>query len=290
MPPHQTAPLRYLDWNNLRFQLLWIYKGTPSSSARQVRHALPGLSAWLVLKGGVEISSGGQQVSAQTGDWVFPPFKGDQRKFTSDFEFISLRFMASWTEDREAIQEAIPHVCRSEAYPKLERVTRKLLRMAGTRMTAAKNQMQFENISMQNYLRLHGTFVEWIQIYFSVMENLGAQIYRLETTDDRVNDAKTYLERAPIDQPVREHDVAEAIGISVAQLNRIFHKDMGMTPCNYFNRRKEAHAKKLLVQTSAPIKQIGYELGFNDPANFTNWFQSKTGTSPKAYRNQILIS
>ncbi|WP_269522248.1 helix-turn-helix domain-containing protein [Coraliomargarita parva] len=290
MLTNKSAPLRYLDWNNLRFQLLWIYEGSPSSNVRQVRHALPGLSAWWVRKGSVSIQGGGEEVTGLAGDWVFPPFEGDQRSFSPDFQFVSLRFMASWTEDREAIQEEVPRKCSAEDYPKLERATHKLMKISGKKMLEAKNQMQFVTVKMQNFLSIQCAFLEWIQIYFRVMEDLGAQTYRLVTTDDRVNDAKTYLERAPIDHPMREQDVAKVIGISVAQLNRLFVKDMGMTPCGYFNRRKEEHAKKMLVQTSTPIKRIGYELGFNDPANFTNWFQSKTGQSPKAYRKAILES
>ncbi|SDD70352.1 helix-turn-helix domain-containing protein [Niabella drilacis] len=46
-------------------------------------------------------------------------------------------------------------------------------------------------------------------------------------------------------------------------------------------------AKKLIRTSGMTIKEIAYELGFNEIAYFSYYFKSKTGLSPRQYRNQV---
>tara|TARA_B100000614_G_C14339343_1_gene408162 strand:- start:216 stop:581 length:366 start_codon:yes stop_codon:yes gene_type:complete len=120
------------------------------------------------------------------------------------------------------------------------------------------------------------------------MQKIGAQFHRVKITDERVHVAKTYIDTIDLNTRFREKILADKVGISVAQLNRIFVKDMGITPTAYYSERKYRKAKQMLINSPAPIKQIGYELGFNNPSNFTNWFYSKSKHSPKAFRQQAM--
>ena len=115
---------------------------------------------------------------------------------------------------------------------------------------------------------------------------LGATPRQVRITDDRVRDVKAHLDAIAFDTLVREHALAGMVGLSIPQLNRLFVKDTGVTPMGYFAQRKLAHAKLLLINSATPVKQIGYELGYRAPANFTNWFRSKTAVSPRTFRRQ----
>jgi len=44
-------------------------------------------------------------------------------------------------------------------------------------------------------------------------------------------------------------------------------------------------AKDMLWGTDIPISSIAYDLGFEHPSHFTKLFKSKTGYSPREYRN-----
>jgi AraC-like DNA-binding protein len=44
-----------------------------------------------------------------------------------------------------------------------------------------------------------------------------------------------------------------------------------------------AVAKSLLQNSSIPIKEIAYRLGFAESAHFSNYFRKHTDTSPVAY-------
>ena len=47
-------------------------------------------------------------------------------------------------------------------------------------------------------------------------------------------------------------------------------------------------AKRLLVHTTLTAKEIGYELGYEDPAYFSRLFVQKTGETPSGYRSKFL--
>lgn len=286
------SELRYIDWNNLRYALQWVYEGPPSvrPKAQVVRHRFPGLAAWLITKGSVDISGDGVQFTAGPGEWVFPPFKSDRRQFSDDLEILSLRFEATWGGDNELYQEAAPHRCQSSDCPKLEQAARKLLRVAGQRMVESKNSMQFYPVNIHKHLRVHQTFLNWMQQYIATMDQLGVHPHQVQIVDERVRDACNYLDTLGFEITFREKALAEFVGISVAQLNRVFVKDLGVTPTAYLNERKLRAATQALVNTSAPIKQIAYELGFSDPAHFTNWFQHRAHHTPKEYRRLAMQS
>ena len=43
-------------------------------------------------------------------------------------------------------------------------------------------------------------------------------------------------------------------------------------------------ARRLLIFTTASINEIGYQLGFNDPAYFSRFFTREAGMTPGRYR------
>lgn len=286
--PRLLAPpqLRFIDWTNLRFALEWIYSAEPVQRSQVGHPNFSGLSAWLVRRGSLKVSGGGTTVQARVGDWVFPPFKDDRRHFSDDLEILSIRFRASWGGDNELFQESAPLRCASTAHPALERAAVRLLAAAGPKLTALRTKMMWQAMEIGHYARIHTAFLGWAHEYIAVLQALGATPRQVKITDDRVRDVKTYLDSVGFDTPVREQALAEKVGLSVAQLNRVFVKDTGFTPMGYLNQRKLSHAKHLLINSAMPVKQIGFELGYSAPANFTNWFRSKAVLSPRMFRRQ----
>lgn len=81
-------------------------------------------------------------------------------------------------------------------------------------------------------------------------------------------------------------EMAEGIGVSEDYLSRVFNQELGISPWDYLNRYRVARAQELLRQTHDSISQIGYRVGFSDPAYFSRVFRRLTGISPRAYREQ----
>lgn len=281
--------LRFIDWNQVRYSLEWIYEGSPPATGTQkINHHLPGLSAWLVRKGHVSITGKNKTITAEQGEWVFPPFEHDEREFSKDAEILSIRFRASWGGDNELFRESVPHKCSSSAFPQLARSAERLFKSTGHDLSSHKNEMMFRHVSLDRHVKTYYSFIAWVAEYIKVMRKIGVIPHQVVIIDDRVRKAKEYLDTVSFRANFKESDVAEHVGISVAQLNRLFVRDIGISPAAYMKNRKLDYAKQMLIDSNIPIKQIGFELGFNDAANFTNWFRTPTRMTPKRFRSTAM--
>ena len=81
-------------------------------------------------------------------------------------------------------------------------------------------------------------------------------------------------------------DLGREIGLSPAQLTRVFKKAYKETPYQYFLSQKLAAACSLLRNTNLQIREIADRLRFSDEHYFSAVFHQKTGVSPKVYRRQ----
>jgi AraC-like DNA-binding protein len=79
--------------------------------------------------------------------------------------------------------------------------------------------------------------------------------------------------------------LSEVSGVSVFHLSRSFIKLSGCPFEAYKMRRRLEKAKRLLTETTDPIKKISDVLGCCSPELFTHNFKVATGFTPTAYRN-----
>lgn len=85
------------------------------------------------------------------------------------------------------------------------------------------------------------------------------------------------------------NEYAEKLNISADYLNRLVKTQTGKTAKEHIQSRITVAAKRLLCFTALTNKEIGYELGFSEPANFSAFFKNCTGTSPSVFRNEHAI-
>jgi len=67
-------------------------------------------------------------------------------------------------------------------------------------------------------------------------------------------------------------------------LNSLSKKYTGKTAGDIISDRIVLEAKRELYYNTKTIKEIGYDLGFDDPAYFTRFFKKQTGLSPQEYK------
>lgn len=84
------------------------------------------------------------------------------------------------------------------------------------------------------------------------------------------------------------NDYAQLIFISEKRLGQATSKILGKSPKEIIHDRILLEAKRLLVHTHLPIKEIGQDLGFEDPAYFIRYFKKNTETTPVAFRETYL--
>ncbi|MFI1168758.1 helix-turn-helix domain-containing protein [Streptomyces sp. NPDC020801] len=80
---------------------------------------------------------------------------------------------------------------------------------------------------------------------------------------------------------------ADALGYSRRTLVRAVRAATGETPKGFIDKRVVLEAKRLLAHTDLPIGRVGAAVGFPDAANFSKFFQLRTGQTPVAFRAEL---
>ncbi|MBM3436107.1 MAG: helix-turn-helix domain-containing protein, partial [Bacteroidetes bacterium] len=83
-------------------------------------------------------------------------------------------------------------------------------------------------------------------------------------------------------------DYTQLIFISEKRLGQATTKVLGKSPKEIINDRILLETKRLLVHTNLTIKEIGQNLGFEDPAYFVRYFKKNTETTPVEFRKSYL--
>ncbi|MEM6641439.1 MAG: helix-turn-helix domain-containing protein [Bacteroidota bacterium] len=135
--------------------------------------------------------------------------------------------------------------------------------------------------------------VEVIKGYFKILllEMFACREKRYEEINKSV-DTRHFIEFQKLLKAhfVKEKKVkfyADALHITTKKLNEISKSVIGKTAKNFILSFVVLEAKKRLVLSSASTKEVGYELGFDEPTNFTKFFKTHTNTIPSDFSASI---
>jgi|GEM_PF-275409 AraC family transcriptional activator of pobA len=82
---------------------------------------------------------------------------------------------------------------------------------------------------------------------------------------------------------------AETLQTTEGKLNEQSKLHTGKTAQNVIYGLITSEAKRLLTYENLSVKAVAFELGFNDPFYFSNFFKKHSGISPKAYKNAVFF-
>lgn len=82
-------------------------------------------------------------------------------------------------------------------------------------------------------------------------------------------------------------DLAEQLGVTTTHLTRVCRETIGQPASALIEARVIAAAKRDLVFTPMTVAEVGYRLGFADPAHFSKFFSQRAGSTPSAFRDMM---
>jgi AraC-like DNA-binding protein len=82
-------------------------------------------------------------------------------------------------------------------------------------------------------------------------------------------------------------DYAKMLHKSPKTLSNHFSKTYNKTPLQFIQERLLLEAKRFLHYTDKPIKEIAYDLGFDDVQGFSRFFKNKEGISPTIFKLKL---
>ncbi|KZY41575.1 AraC family transcriptional regulator [Roseovarius sp. HI0049] len=93
--------------------------------------------------------------------------------------------------------------------------------------------------------------------------------------------------RGALEEPVSTVQIAEDLGISVRQLERLFGRYFNTSPSRYYMELRLDRARNLLLQTEMSVSEIAIASGFQSVGHFTRLYRKSFGTTPSAQRGRM---
>jgi AraC family transcriptional activator of pobA len=80
------------------------------------------------------------------------------------------------------------------------------------------------------------------------------------------------------------------LNVTPARLRAACLEVTSKTPTRVLEERLLLEAKRNLTYTNMTVAQVGYYLGFGDPAYFSRFFSKLAGESPAAFRKRATVA
>lgn len=106
---------------------------------------------------------------------------------------------------------------------------------------------------------------------------------KIEMEDNRIAKTVLYI-RKHLNEAIELEKLAEISCLSKDHFIRLFKKELGTTPLQYINQKKIEKAQLLLITEELAVKEIAFQLAFDNYSYFNRLFKKTTGVTPQEYR------
>ena len=86
-------------------------------------------------------------------------------------------------------------------------------------------------------------------------------------------------------KPLRVAELAKIAGMSPSHFNRQFRAAIGSSPIDWLRHYRINQAKRRLIESPDPIKEVARQVGYSDQFYFSKDFKKLTSMTPSAFRN-----
>jgi AraC family transcriptional regulator, transcriptional activator of pobA len=144
----------------------------------------------------------------------------------------------------------------------------------------------FEILNQILYIDKHLTDTEIILAYLNLLlAELNSAYFKSTAPINILNanlskfiEFKLVVETHLTEQP-SVNAIAEKLALTTNSLYRIVKEYSGVSPKDFFTNRLMIEAQRKLQYSNLSVKELAYELGFNDPDYFSRFFKKCTGKS-----------
>lgn len=101
------------------------------------------------------------------------------------------------------------------------------------------------------------------------------------------------LMEANLSEPLSLIEIADHVGLSRRQIERLFRQEMGRSPARYYLEIRLDRARHLLLQSSLPVVEVAVACGFVSASHFSKCYRELYARSPqqeRAERKQLLAA
>lgn len=95
---------------------------------------------------------------------------------------------------------------------------------------------------------------------------------------------------ANLEEPLSSDEIADCVGISRRQLERLFKQNLNTLPSKYYQVLRLERARQLIVRTQQSIVQIGLSCGFSSGSHFATAYRAHFGITPREDRLRATLT
>ena len=184
------------------------------------------------------------------------------------------------------------HDLFAEEFPEVELV--RSIFVANQKYITASGGTAAADLMLHLIARQHGndlsTAVADQMCYNAVREGTAAQRVSIQSRHGMRNDhlaRAIAIVEARMEDPLAPCELADLLGISTRQLERLFGRYLNTSPKRYITEMRLHRARNLIVQSEQSITEIAMACGFNSTSHFSKVFRSHYGISPLAQRTTL---
>ena len=122
-------------------------------------------------------------------------------------------------------------------------------------------------------------------LLYRLLHLLALHLQR-EDTPEPLTSILRYLDRH-LGEMTTIDELTSHFHLSAATLHRLFRRTLGVSPIHYQLNRKMEAARRLLLATEEPVKEIAFRLGYSNALYFSAEFRRFTGESPRNFRRRL---
>ena len=132
-----------------------------------------------------------------------------------------------------------------------------------------------------------------LSAYLQVMLIYLSRIYTERFDDGSTNENRELFKKFQgliAENFQRVHDVAgyaSMVNLSAGHFSELVKEQSGKTAMQHIHERLLLEAKRLLFHTETSVKEIAFQLGFEDASYFNRFFKRLTASTPAEFRSSI---
>lgn len=208
----------------------------------------------------------------------------------ANFEGVIILFNASFMVDEETSESIFLKYNVFNAYDSLPYY--KVDEEEANRLMRLVDEMDREYSLTGEFA--HKDYMQYLVRLFLIRAQRCGQRQEVPTLDVSSTANRTFVRfRQLLEQNFHSvhtvQEYADMLNVSSRTLTKYVGQSTYRSPLQMINDRIVLEAKRKLRHTSMSIKEIGYELGFEDPSYFVKFFKRLTGKMPGAFREQAQI-
>lgn len=91
-----------------------------------------------------------------------------------------------------------------------------------------------------------------------------------------------------VESPLSIQELADSVRLSTRQVERLFHRELGLSPRQAYLAIRLEKARSLIAGTSLPLLEVALACGFNSVATLSREYRRRYGASPTVSRRMSI--